>query len=131
MGASRVPELEGSYQASHSMSGEGASRIRQYHPIVSLCHSSAREEILGNIGCWHLWVKNFSKQGWFVFKKEVHILNSPSCKEYEEASLRKNMRRPLLAAPYTANKLVFHITHQSFTPNYPPPAEIIWALKDK
>ena len=32
----RHPELEGSYQARPSMSGEGASRIRQYHPIVSV-----------------------------------------------------------------------------------------------
>ena len=50
-------------------------RGRQQNQTISslhrLCHSG--EEILGNIGCWHLWVKNFSKQGEFVFKGEVHI----------------------------------------------------------
>ena len=94
-------------------------RGRQQNQTISshhLCHSG--EEILGNISCWHLWVKNLSKQGEFVFKREVHILNS--------ALQRMGLFQQLL----TELTSLFHIT-PSFPPNYPPPAENVWVSKDK
>ena len=46
----RHPELEGSYQARPSMSGGGASRIRQYHPIASVTGGKREHQLLALVG---------------------------------------------------------------------------------